>query len=81
MSAVKLKQLREAAGLSQGDVAKILGYESAQLISNIERGISTFPFKSIKKLAALYKVTEKDLYLTIYEFKLQKLNNKFKGLL
>lgn len=52
---MNLKKLRENQGLTQNDVAEIMGYESPQLVSNNERGVSMPPLKSLKKLADLYK--------------------------
>lgn len=38
-----LKERREARGLTQLDLAKLLSYENPQIISNIERGFSALP--------------------------------------
>ena len=56
-----LKQLRVRAGLSQLEVAKSLGYASAQFISDQERGKFKVPVDKIGKLAKLYGVRAKDL--------------------
>lgn len=45
-----LKQAREKSGLSQSELAKKLGYTSAQFVSNWERGVCTIP----PKKAALF---------------------------
>ncbi|MCB0413568.1 MAG: helix-turn-helix transcriptional regulator [Bdellovibrionales bacterium] len=45
-----LKQSRNKLNMSQGDLAKTLGYTSPQFISNWERGISSPPLKTICKL-------------------------------
>ena len=50
-----LKKRREDVGLSQGQVAKFLGYTSPQFVSNWERGISKPPLHSLKELCGLYK--------------------------
>jgi transcriptional regulator with XRE-family HTH domain len=57
-----LKQTREKADLSQRQVADELGYQSAQFISNWERGVSSPPLKTLKKLGDLYKVHAENLY-------------------
>jgi transcriptional regulator with XRE-family HTH domain len=44
---------RELRGFSQGSVAKKLGYSSPQFISNIERGLCSFPIKKCKKLCKI----------------------------
>jgi len=49
-----LREKREAAGLSQKQVADELGYSSPQFISNQERGLAMPPVHTIKKLSKLY---------------------------
>lgn len=56
-----LKQKREQAGLSQKKVAQLLDYSTPQFISNWERGQSTPPIKTIKKLSTIYKVPIQEL--------------------
>lgn len=51
-----LKLKREERGLTQSFVAEKLGYTSSQFISNIERGISNVPIKSLKILIDLYRL-------------------------
>lgn len=41
---------RELRKLTQGHVAKRLGYGSSQFISNVERGRCSLPLKKAKKL-------------------------------
>lgn len=56
-----LKNLRVNAGLSQKEVAEILGYDTAQFVSNWERNISIPPAGSTDKLAKLYSVQKEQL--------------------
>lgn len=58
-----IKEKRAAAGLTQSQVAKKLGY-SAQFITNWERGISNPPPVVLKKMSTILKVPP----LEIYEF-------------
>lgn len=51
-----LKDVREQANLTQADVSQKLGYTSPQFISNIERGISVAPIKTLSRMVNLYKV-------------------------
>jgi transcriptional regulator with XRE-family HTH domain len=51
-----LKNARLARGLSQGDVAKALGYGSPQFISNIERDLAHPPLTIISKLVEMYNL-------------------------
>ena len=50
-----LKGARQDARLTQGQVSKKLGYSSPQFISNIERGVSVAPLKTLASLIKLYK--------------------------
>ena len=54
-NAETLKDLREASGLSQRDVANKLKLTSAQSLSNWERGVACVPAAYISKLSRLYK--------------------------
>lgn len=57
-----IKTKRLEAGLSQKDVSDHFGYSTPQFISNWERGISTPPMKTLKKLAQLYKTPAEDMF-------------------
>ncbi|RTL05210.1 XRE family transcriptional regulator [Candidatus Dependentiae bacterium] len=48
-----IKSVRLKAGLSQSQMAKLLGYKSGQFISNMERGICGLPPESHKKIRGL----------------------------
>lgn len=54
--AAYMRRAREAAGLSQQEVSRKLGFTSAQFISNWERGVSGPPMKSLVRLKAIYKL-------------------------
>jgi len=66
-----LKKMREAIGLSQTEVAKMLGYTTAQFVSNWERGIINPPIATMKSLETIYKVTSGSIICRYIEF-----NNK-----
>lgn len=51
-----LRQKRLDSGLSQLDVAKVLGYSSPQFVSNWERGLVSPPLETIAVLIELYKI-------------------------
>ena len=70
--ALFLKTAREKAELSQRQVADELGYQSAQFISNWERGISSPPMKTLKQLGELYNVSAEDLYEIMVEDTLRR---------
>ncbi len=60
-----LKESREKSGLTQGQVAKALGYSTAQFVSNWERGLSYPPIKALRTLAKMYKVDMDALFNAI----------------
>ena len=57
-----LKEKRLAVELSQAEVAKKLGYNSAQYISNFERGLCMPPLKKLRKLILMYNIEPKIVY-------------------
>ncbi len=59
--ASELLRLRNAARLSQKDIAMKLGYGTSQFISNWERGLSAPPVRQLKLLAGYYKLNPSDL--------------------
>jgi transcriptional regulator with XRE-family HTH domain len=48
-----IRNKRTRNGLTQGDVGRVLGY-TAQFVANWERGASSPPPKTIKKIARLF---------------------------
>lgn len=60
-----LKKKREKAGLTQADVAEVLKYSTAQLVSNFERGRCLAPVDKLCKLAKMYEINGQDLYKLI----------------
>lgn len=67
-----LKEKRTQASLSQKDVADKLGYSSAQFISNWERGLSSPPMHTLKKLADMYNVNIDEMFDVILESTLEQ---------
>ncbi len=68
-----LKKSRTQAGLSQKEVASILGYKSSQFISNWERGLSSPPLATLRRLCSLYKVDETAVFKLIRDIAVRKL--------
>ena len=58
---IYLKDLRTAAGFSQGGMGKALGYSTPQLVSNWERGMCKIPLAKINDFATLVKFDSKKL--------------------
>lgn len=65
----EFKKLRKAAGLSQNDVSKALGFGTPQYISNNERDISTYAFKHVKVLSTLFGVDKREITYLIDDFR------------
>ena len=57
-----LRKARLEAGLSQGNVARKLGYRSPQIVSNWERGLCQPPTKKMLQLCRLYKLKPEHLF-------------------
>lgn len=57
---MELKEIREAAGLQQADVAKKLRV-TIPAVSNWERGLNGIASKYIRPLTRLYGVTEAEI--------------------
>ena len=51
-----LKDMRKIAGVTQGQIAKELGYTSPQFISNYERGLCYPPENNLKQIADIIKL-------------------------
>ena len=74
-----LKNLRNQAGLSQGDVATKLGYNSNQFISNIERGVCTPSPHIIYNFLRVYGLSSSKAVEDLLEIQLQYLTAEYKG--
>lgn len=70
--AVFLRDARVKAGYSQKQVADLLGYRSAQFVSNWERGLTTPPGRTLRRLADVYGVSAETLYEVLLEFALRR---------
>lgn len=71
-----LKQKREYAKLKQIEVGKLMGWSSAQFISNWERGLSFPPVSIIKKLSKIYGSEPSEMFALVVEKSLDHYRNK-----
>lgn len=71
-----LKEQRENKGLTQAHVAEKLGYGSPQFISNIERGISRVPIKSLRQFIEVYDLQANDVIDILLEEKRLRLTKE-----
>lgn len=72
-----LRSAREAAEYTQQEVSKKLGYTSSQFVSNIERGMSVVPMKTLARMIALYKANPETVVKVIIEGQQEMLRKKF----
>ncbi|WP_413291143.1 helix-turn-helix domain-containing protein [Bdellovibrio sp. HCB337] len=75
---VFLREKRMRADLSQAKVARILGYSTAQFVSNWERGISEPPLETLKVLAKLYSVSVDEMFEVVLKSTIQKVTEDLK---
>lgn len=59
------KQKRVDVGLTQAEVAKVLGLSTGQFVSNWERGVSAPPMDYLPRLMKLYKMNKAQV-ISIY---------------
>jgi transcriptional regulator with XRE-family HTH domain len=62
-----LRDMRENSDWTQLEVSRKLGYTSPQFISNIERGISVVPLKTLARMIQLYKADAEEVVNIILE--------------
>lgn len=74
-----LRQKRELKGLTQAQVATQLGYGSPQFISNIERGVSRVPVKSLRSFIALYDLPVDEVIDLLLQEKRDQLRRALEG--
>lgn len=74
-----LREKRESKGLTQAQVAMQLGYGSPQFISNIERGVSRVPLKSLKNFISLYNLQASEVIEVILDEKRDQLKTQLES--
>jgi transcriptional regulator with XRE-family HTH domain len=75
-----LKEKRLAKGLSQADLSEALGYETAQVVSNWERGIQSPPFEKLVEMCKLLSISRKDILQKLLEEQARVYENSMKRL-
>ena len=53
----RIKQVREALGMTQAELARRMGYSARSTINRIENGSQAFPMKKLDKFAQVWDVT------------------------
>lgn len=72
-----LKEKRVAAGLTQSEVARKLGYSSPQFVSNWERGLANPPVFILRDLTKMYKVSADQMFKLLLAEVEQDLHREF----
>ncbi|MFZ7120726.1 MAG: helix-turn-helix transcriptional regulator [Eubacteriaceae bacterium] len=61
----KVRELRENAGLTQGDMASLLGLTSINAYSMKERGQRRFSLEEAKKISDIFKMKIEDIFFDV----------------
>lgn len=77
--AATLKTARINANVTQKQLAKSLGWGTAQYVSNFERGLSTPPVKDIPKICSIINLDTKIVYRLLCDVQVERIQKKFKG--
>ncbi len=73
-----LRESRLRAGYSQLEVAKRLGYNTAQVVSDWERDVQSPPGHALRKLAIAYNISIDAIYTIMLEAGISRLKEKLK---
>lgn len=73
-----LRKLRVKAGKTQWEVADAQGYDSAQFVSNWERGVSLPPLADLAFVAEMLKTTPREILKHMKECELASVETKYK---
>ncbi len=73
-----LRDKRKEAGLSQVEVAKKLGYSSSQFVSNWERGVAAPPLRTLRRIASLYGLSDRNIFDRIRDMAFVELEENLK---
>lgn len=74
-----LKKARVGLGMSQKDVTNRLGYESAQVVSDWERGQAPLPMKQLFHLAEILNLDKDRLFELLLDFSVEKLRQNMES--
>lgn len=74
-----LKKARVGLGMSQKDVANRLGYESAQVVSDWERGQAPLPMKQLFRLSEILNLDKDHLFELLLDFSVEKLRKNMES--
>lgn len=62
------RQARQKAGLSQGEIARLLSYKTSQFVSNWERGISLPPLNCLQVVSTACSVSFESVLDVVFDY-------------
>jgi transcriptional regulator with XRE-family HTH domain len=74
-----IESKRLEAGLTQKQLAKLLGYNNAQTVSNIERGACSLPTKNLNQACTVLKISHQAMTEALVADYLVKIETNLKG--
>ncbi len=76
---VVIREARLAKGLSQSELAKLMGFRGLQFISDWERGVASVPMKRLAELARHLDLPRDRLFDLLLEFSIDRLKADLKS--
>ncbi len=77
--AVYFKNVRLQRGMSQLELARQLGFQSAQIVSNWERGLCAPPMNAMVKMVSMFSLAQNEVMDMILEENKKLLEMQFSG--
>lgn len=74
-----LYEKRLAKGITQGDLATVLGYTSPQFVSNWERGLAKPPLETLKKMIKMLDLDVDELLTILMKMEEERLRKRIFG--
>lgn len=71
-----LKEARQKKALTQTEIAKRLGYNTPQFVSNWERGLSAPPIESLNKISEILELDVSQVRNYVFNFRANKIAEK-----
>ena len=71
-----LKEARQKKALTQSEIAKHLGYNTPQFVSNWERGLSAPPIESLNQISEILELDVSQVRNYVFNFRANKIAEK-----
>ena len=73
----KIKEARGLAKMTQKDVSNQLGYDTAQFISNVERGEASLPLEKLRDIIKLLRIADDEIIKMLLDDYVKRLTEVF----